>query len=88
MANGAESSFTVAGPPASRARIARRVGSASAAKVVLSVSAGMAYLTSKLLNLVVILMSDRSGVKLGRRLPRRLARPSRHPAEARRPRRG
>ncbi len=41
MANGADSSFTVAGPSARRARIARRVGSARAAKVVLSASAFM-----------------------------------------------
>src|SRR5437762_6464820 len=36
MSNGAESSLTVAGPPVSRARIARRVGSARAANVALS----------------------------------------------------
>src|SRR5688500_85126 len=41
MSNGAESSLTVAGPVASRARIARRVGSARAAKVVLRVSVVM-----------------------------------------------
>ncbi len=51
MANGAEMSFTVAGPEVSRARIARRVGSARAAKVALRWSAAMAYLTYELLNL-------------------------------------
>jgi hypothetical protein len=39
MANGAESSLTVAAPSARRRRIARRVGSARAAKVVLKGSA-------------------------------------------------
>jgi hypothetical protein len=41
MANGAESSFTVAGPETRRARIARLVGSASAAKVALRASAAV-----------------------------------------------
>jgi len=36
IGNGSASSFTVASPLASRPRIARRVGSASAAKVLLS----------------------------------------------------
>ena len=41
MSNGAASSVTVASPWASRARIARRVGSARAAKVALSGSVCM-----------------------------------------------
>jgi hypothetical protein len=38
MSNGRDSSFTFAGPEASRFKIARRVGSASAANVRLNVS--------------------------------------------------
>ena len=41
MANGSASSVTVTSPSASRSRIARRVGSASAAKVALSGSSVM-----------------------------------------------
>ena len=41
IANGSASSVTEHSPDASRARIARRVGSARAANVVLSVSVGM-----------------------------------------------
>ena len=45
IANGSASSLTVASPEASRARIARRVGSASAAKVASSVA--VASITSR-----------------------------------------
>ena len=43
MENGSASSVTVASPSASRARIARRVGSASAAKIMLSRSTAIAF---------------------------------------------
>ena len=43
ISNGSASSVTEHSPDASRARIARRVGSASAAKVVLSWSVAMVY---------------------------------------------
>jgi hypothetical protein len=49
IANGAARSVTVTSPPARRARIARRVGSASAASVALSWSAAM-YFTTLLIN--------------------------------------
>jgi hypothetical protein len=42
MANGADSSLTVAAPRASRARIERRVGSARAESVMLRVSVAIA----------------------------------------------
>src|SRR5690349_9244050 len=48
MSNGAASSLTEVSPEARRARMARRVGSASAAKVALRRSGVMVYLTDKL----------------------------------------
>jgi len=63
MANGAESSFTVAGPSASRARMARRVGSERAAKVLLSCSASIGYRTAWLFNPKVILQATVARVK-------------------------
>jgi hypothetical protein len=50
MSNGSASSFTVASPVASRARIARRVGSARAANVVLSGSSVITYSTISFIN--------------------------------------
>src|SRR5439155_14849139 len=52
IGNGCASSFTVASPSASRSRIARRVGSARAAKVALSSSAATSS-PSRLNNLLV-----------------------------------
>ena len=53
MANGLASSMTVASPCISRARIARRVGSAKALKV-LSSSAGVMSITNRLYNILVM----------------------------------
>jgi hypothetical protein len=53
MSNGLASWVTDASPDASRARIARLVGSEMAASVVLSRSVATTYFTSRLFNLLV-----------------------------------
>src|SRR5205085_477102 len=53
MSNGSANSVTEAAPVERRARMARRVGSARAAKVTLSLSIGMACSTNQLINTVV-----------------------------------
>src|SRR5690606_28619552 len=67
MSRGAASSFTVASPCARRARIARRVGSARAAKVRLSWSGAGIWLTSRLISVLVNLDGRPAAVKPSRR---------------------
>jgi cellobiose-specific phosphotransferase system component IIC len=50
MSKGAASSLTVASPAASRATMARRVGSASAAKALFRVSEGVMFLSGYIAN--------------------------------------